>query len=55
MTVCFMLGCENEAVHKIDDAEEFPKLFNGKKICKECQGNRELLKTDEPSHEEESK
>ena len=47
-----MIGCKNEAVHKIDDAEQFPKLFNGKKICEECQGNRELLKK-EP--EEESK
>ena len=43
-TKCFMLGCNGTAVHKITDAELNPKRFNGKKICKDCNQVRKLLK-----------
>ena len=52
MTECFLLGCKNEAVHKITDAEQNPEQFNGKIICEECQENRALLKK-EPEVEED--
>ena len=44
MAKCFMLGCKGTAVHKIADAELNPKRFNGKKICKDCNQVRKLLK-----------
>ncbi len=44
MAKCFMLGCNGTAVHKITDAELNPKRFNGKKICKDCNRARVLLK-----------
>ena len=58
MTECFMLDCDNKAVHTITDAVENPKEFNGKKICKEHQTYRELLKAEpkeDTKKEEESK
>ena len=53
-----MLDCDNKAVHTITDAVENPKEFNGKKICKEHQTYRELLKAEpkeDTKKEEESK
>ena len=44
MAKCFILGCNGTAVHKITDATINPKRFNGKKICKDCNRARMLLK-----------
>ena len=54
MIECFFTGCDNEATHKIVDAVENPRQFNGKMICKEHQEHRELLKA-EPKDEPEKK
>jgi len=54
LTDCVFTECEQEAVHKIKDAVENPKDWNGKMICKEHQTYRELLKA-EPKDEPEKK
>ena len=55
LTECAFTECEQEAVHKITDAVDFPKEWNGKKICKEHKELRELLKAEPKPDEPEKK
>lgn len=41
---CAFIDCHDEAVHTIDDAIEYPKIWNGKRICKYHKDVRELMK-----------
>ena len=46
MTKCFLKGCNGEAKYTIKDAEQNPKIYNGKKICPECHQARKLIKAE---------
>ncbi len=40
--------CENLAETTIKDATLYPKIYNGKPICKPCNQQRKDLKADSP-------
>ena len=46
MTKCYIKHCKGEAEYTIKDAVQFPKKYNGKKICEDCNRARILLKTE---------
>lgn len=34
---------KNDAVDTIKDATQYPEIYNGKPICKECSDDRKIL------------
>jgi len=46
MTKCFIKQCDGKAKYTIKDAEQYPKKYNGKKICEDCNRARTLLKVE---------
>ena len=45
---CELCDFEVEELTVIHDAEQFPDIYNGKKICDGCRTARHLLKNDSP-------
>ena len=52
MVKCYLWGCDGEAKYTITDAVQYPKKYNGKKICEDCNRARVLLKT-EPEEDQD--